>query len=84
MKRWWQFFAKPANLAALVAIGGALAFLWDRVVEPHLLGKPAKADSASAAPAQPQPATVSQNAVADNGIATAASDNANVRITIGK
>jgi len=84
MKRWWEFFAKPANLAVLLAIGGGLAFLWDRVIEPHVFPKPAKTEHVDAAPAAAPPAALSQNAEADNGIATAASDNAHVSITIGK
>ena len=84
MKRWWQFFAKPANLAVLLTLGGGLAYLWDRVVEPHFFAKPAKAEHVDAAPVPQQPAGVSQNVVADNGIATAALDNAHVSITIGK
>ena len=84
MKRWWQFFAKPANLAALLALGGGLAFLWDKVIEPHVFAKPPKAEHVDAAPVPQQPAGVSQNVIADNGIATAASDNAHVSITISK
>ena len=39
VKAIWRFVTKPQNLAVLVAIAGALGFLWKEILAPELFPK---------------------------------------------
>lgn len=70
MKSIWRFVTKPQNLAVIVAIAGALGFIWKEIVAPRIF------------PKEPLIATMptGQSAIADNGgTAINAKDRAVVR-----
>lgn len=80
MKRLWEFLAKPQNLALLLALGAAVAFLWKEMIGPLAIKSSATQPAVQIAkPAEPAAAPiVSQNATANNGTAVTASGNAKV------
>lgn len=65
MRKIWQFFSKPQNLAILVALAGGLGFLWTQVIAP-ILSTP---DGPSVVSPEPKvaPAPIHQNAQAGSG-----------------
>lgn len=50
MRRLWQFVRRPGNLAVLIALGGAIGFLWE-----HLEHAPRPPAVAAVAPAPAGP-----------------------------
>jgi hypothetical protein len=71
MNTVWRFIRKPANLAVLIAIGGAMGFIWTQVLHPD----PAQTKTTSAA------GQISQNvSIGNAAIGVAATGNAQVTI----
>jgi hypothetical protein len=81
MKSLWIFFAKPRNLALLLLLGGAVAFVWKDVVRPIIMPEPTK-PLAAPLKAESPPINV-QNATATKG-GTAVISNGDGPVTIVK
>lgn len=86
MRRLWEFFARPQNLALLLALGGAFAFLWHEVIHPLRSSSTSQPIATSrVVPAPSSSLGASQTAVArDGGSAVNLNGQGNVTVSNGK